>query len=277
MRNQYSPHHPYVKEHKRATMDPLKYHIPPFSRARDVETYLDWEMKGSKSIKEYHKDMELDLSRANVLESNEATMARFLHGLNQDIQDMIEMSHYSTMDDLGKQKEKERPGREKIPKKESTLLPSQKEEGKLPNLVQTSKSSSIKCSKYLGKGHIALNYPNKRSMIMKKDGIVDSASSNFESSSKSESDASYELSLDQEGDLLVVSLALVVGQYKDKVLYNIVTIEAAYILLGRSLQYDHKVIHDRVTNKFTFVHRGQKVILKPLSPKKVNIDQDKMM
>ncbi|RDX66725.1 hypothetical protein CR513_54482, partial [Mucuna pruriens] len=38
---------------------------------------------------------------------------------------------------------------------------------------------------------MALYYPNKRSMTMKEDGIVDSASSKFESSSISESDASW--------------------------------------------------------------------------------------
>ncbi|RDY08172.1 hypothetical protein CR513_07636, partial [Mucuna pruriens] len=49
-----------------------------------------------------------------------------------------------------------------------------------------------------------------------------------------------------------------VGQYKDEVLYNIVPMEAAHILLGRSWQYDCKVIHDKVTNRFTLIHRGGK-------------------
>ncbi|RDX81300.1 hypothetical protein CR513_38046, partial [Mucuna pruriens] len=30
-RNDYSSHHPYAEEHKRAPMDLLKYHIPPFN------------------------------------------------------------------------------------------------------------------------------------------------------------------------------------------------------------------------------------------------------
>ncbi|RDX64642.1 hypothetical protein CR513_56782, partial [Mucuna pruriens] len=44
--------------------------------------------------------MEVTLLRANMLESNEATMARFLHGLNKDIQDVVELYHYTSMDDL---------------------------------------------------------------------------------------------------------------------------------------------------------------------------------
>ncbi|RDX85351.1 hypothetical protein CR513_33497, partial [Mucuna pruriens] len=51
--------------------------------------------------------------------------------------------------------------------------------------------------------------------------------------------------------------------------------EATHILLGRPWQYDHKGIHDGVTNKFMFVHRGQKVVLKPLLPKKVNKDKQR--
>ncbi|RDX88100.1 hypothetical protein CR513_30356, partial [Mucuna pruriens] len=73
-------------------------------------------------------------------------------------------------------------------------------EGKPPNPVPGSKCST-------------LHYPNKRSMIVKEDGIVDSASSSFESSTKSESDASYQYSLDEEGYLLVVrrKLSLIVA------------------------------------------------------------------
>ncbi|RDX92540.1 hypothetical protein CR513_25312, partial [Mucuna pruriens] len=40
------------------------------------------------------------LLRANVLESNEATMAQFLHGLNSEIQNMVELYPYTPLDDL---------------------------------------------------------------------------------------------------------------------------------------------------------------------------------
>ncbi|RDX87526.1 hypothetical protein CR513_30991, partial [Mucuna pruriens] len=92
--------------------------------------------------------MEVALLKENVLESNEATMDRFLHKMNQDIHDMVELS--------------------------------------------------------IGKGHIALHCPNKRSMVLKEDEIVDSACSKFESLSISESNASYEYSPVEEGDLFVV-------------------------------------------------------------------------
>ncbi|RDX69699.1 hypothetical protein CR513_51152, partial [Mucuna pruriens] len=41
-------------------------------------------------------------------------------------------------------------------------------------------------------------------------------------------------------------------------------------------QYDKKVTHDGVTNRFTFVHVGQKVVFKHLSPREVSEDQMKM-
>ncbi|RDY06509.1 hypothetical protein CR513_09503, partial [Mucuna pruriens] len=53
-----------------------------------------------------------------------------------------------------------------------------------------------------------------------------------------------------------VILAFVLGKYEDKVLCDVVPIEATHILLGRIWKYDWKVTHDEITNKFTFVHRG---------------------
>ena len=34
--------------------------------------------------------------------------------------------------------------------------------------------------------------------------------------------------------------------------------EANHLLLGRSWQYDRDVVHNGVTNKFSFVHKGKK-------------------
>ncbi|RDX84988.1 hypothetical protein CR513_33891, partial [Mucuna pruriens] len=66
----------------------------------DLYNRLKCMYQGSKNVKEYHGDIEVALMRANVLESNEATMAHFLHGLNRDIQDIVELYHYAPMDDL---------------------------------------------------------------------------------------------------------------------------------------------------------------------------------
>ncbi|RDX79661.1 hypothetical protein CR513_39893, partial [Mucuna pruriens] len=59
--------------------------------------------------------------------------------------------------------------------------------------------------------------------------------------------------LSERGDLVV--------EKQDEIVCDVVPMEATYILLGKPL-----VTHDGVTNKFTFEHMGQKVVLKPLSP-----------
>ncbi|RDY13337.1 hypothetical protein CR513_01767, partial [Mucuna pruriens] len=130
-------------------------------------------------MEEYHRDMEVALTRPNILESNEATMTRFLHKLNRDI-------FKATMN---KEKE-ERPRKNKSPKKRSTIPQGRKEERMLPSPTPASKGKNIKCFKCLDKGHIASHYPNKRSMIMQEHGTIDSDSSRAESSSISDSNAS---------------------------------------------------------------------------------------
>ncbi|RDX83557.1 hypothetical protein CR513_35517, partial [Mucuna pruriens] len=70
------------------------------SYARDLCNKLQRMHQGSKSVEEYFKEMKFALMRTNILESNEATMARFLHGLNREVQDAIELYHYNFLDDL---------------------------------------------------------------------------------------------------------------------------------------------------------------------------------
>ena len=49
---------------------------------------------------DYHKEMEIDMIRANVEEDREATMARFLNGLNWDIANVVELQHYVELEDM---------------------------------------------------------------------------------------------------------------------------------------------------------------------------------
>ncbi|XP_019460112.1 PREDICTED: uncharacterized protein LOC109359873 [Lupinus angustifolius] len=56
---------------------------------------------------EYYKEIELALLRSNFHEDHEATMSRFLHGLNQEIQDVVELQPYVELEDLMQQAMKE--------------------------------------------------------------------------------------------------------------------------------------------------------------------------
>ena len=45
-------------------------------------------------------EMEIAMIRANVEEDIEATMARFLNGLNQDIDNVVELQYYVEFEDM---------------------------------------------------------------------------------------------------------------------------------------------------------------------------------
>ena len=49
---------------------------------------------------DYHKEMEIAMIRANAEEDREATMERFLNGLNRDIANVVELQHYVELEDM---------------------------------------------------------------------------------------------------------------------------------------------------------------------------------
>ncbi|XP_040869840.1 uncharacterized protein [Glycine max] len=63
-----------------------------------------------------------------------------------------------------------------------------------------------------------------------------------------------------------VEVCLTIGRYNDKVLCDVVPMEATHVLLGRPWQYDTKAVHDGFTNKISFKQADKKIVLKPLSP-----------
>ncbi|RDX83286.1 hypothetical protein CR513_35812, partial [Mucuna pruriens] len=149
-------------------------------------------------------------------------MSWFLHGLNREIQDVVELQHYSTLGELvhqaikvemqirrmsasrkayvgtsgwkGKEREKEKTKREKSPKKESDSSLGQKEATSTPTpmayRISNIKDTTSQC-------------PNRGVMVVKNDREIKSESSIGELSASSEvkslsDDSQY------EGDLLVV-------------------------------------------------------------------------
>ena len=79
------------------------------------------------------------------------------------------------------------------------------------NHKSPTKSSSKKCFKCLGYGHIAANCPSKRNMMINVNGEVVSEheSANSRSSTLPRSPSEYESESPHEGDLLVVRRCLV--------------------------------------------------------------------
>ncbi|RDY04687.1 hypothetical protein CR513_11573, partial [Mucuna pruriens] len=202
--------------------------VPP-SYTRDLHNKSQRLYQGSRSVEEYHKEMGMNLMRDQIRESEEATLAWFLHGLNTEIQD-VELKHCKNLSDLihqaikvemqikrnnaykktyvgssgwkGKEKEKDRARMEKSFKKGSEPSIGRKELTPIPTHMP-SRASNIKCFKCLDKGHITSQYLDRRVMIVKDDGEIGSKSSIGEVRTSSEfeslSDGSH-----YEGNLLMV-------------------------------------------------------------------------
>ena len=85
--------------------------------------------------------------------------------------------------------------------------------------------------------------------------------------------------LSKDGEVQVrqqVEVDVSIGKYNDKVLCDVVPMEASHLLLGRPWQFDKRANHDGYTNKISFMHQDKKIVLKPLSPQEVCEDQKKM-
>ncbi|KAL4364294.1 hypothetical protein GQ457_04G020430 [Hibiscus cannabinus] len=176
---------------------PTHYHRDLFQRLQSLT-------QGNRSVEDYYKDMEIAMIRANVEEDREATVARFLAGLNRDIAEKVELQHYVEIEDMihmaikvekqQKRKGTTRPSTNSISttkwgqgayKKDTTFRskdnvgtskPSKPDEepnkGKFE--AMPNRTRDIKCFKCLGRGHIASQYPNKRVMFLKDGGEIES-------------------------------------------------------------------------------------------------------
>lgn len=72
-------------------------------------------------------------------------------------------------------------------------------------------------------------------------------------------------------------MSFTIGKCKDVVLCDVAPVEACHILLGKSWQIERNVKHHQKTNKISFVHKGHKIKLAPLSPpKEASEDQVKL-
>jgi hypothetical protein len=56
--------------------------------------------QSSKSVKEYQKELEVAMIRANINEDEEVTISRFLNGLNRDMTNVMELQSYVELEEL---------------------------------------------------------------------------------------------------------------------------------------------------------------------------------
>ncbi|KAE8730429.1 lysM domain receptor-like kinase 3-like [Hibiscus syriacus] len=175
---------------------PTHYH-------RDLYHKLQNLKQGSKSVEDYFKEMEIAMIRANVDEDREATMARFLSGLNPDIANLVELQHYVEIEEMvhvtmkierqlkrksytrsspssaTKWKQEPITFRKPIPTKTKDHIEVSKEKqvgesskGREKQTGTFERSRDIKCFKCFGKGHVASQCPNRNAMMVLDNGDI---------------------------------------------------------------------------------------------------------
>ncbi|XP_016732311.1 uncharacterized protein [Gossypium hirsutum] len=219
-----------MKAMMRQRFIPAYYH-------RELHQKLQNLTQGSKSVEDYYKEMEIAMIRADVQEDPEATMARFLAGLNRDIANVVELQHYIEVVDMvhmaikvERQLKRKGPSRgfptsnlskwsqgsskgPSNPRGKETTVPlktnkpiAEVNKGKAPE-SSYNRNRDIKCFKCLRRGHIASQCPNRRTMVLRADGEIETEDEE-EKESESASEVEEDVEQPMEGELLVVKRSL---------------------------------------------------------------------
>ncbi|RDY01383.1 hypothetical protein CR513_15289, partial [Mucuna pruriens] len=71
----------------------MRARFVPSSYNKNIHNKLQRLYQRARSVKEYHKEIEMNLIRAQIRECKEATLAWFLHAFNREIQDVVEFQY----------------------------------------------------------------------------------------------------------------------------------------------------------------------------------------
>jgi precorrin-6B methylase 1 len=60
-----------------------------------------------------------------------------------------------------------------------------------------------------------------------------------------------------------------IGTYHDYVDYDVVSMQACFLLLGHPWEFYTIVVHHGRSNNYTLVHNGKKITIFPLTPNEI--------
>ncbi|KAL4332885.1 hypothetical protein GQ457_07G005270 [Hibiscus cannabinus] len=206
---------------------PTHYHRELFNKLQNLK-------QSNRSVEDYYKEMEVAMIRANIDEDREATMARFLAGLDPDIANVVELQHYIDIDDMVpmamkvekqlKRKGVARPYASNTSKwghgsnKKNVSISTKDGSGSSkPNkpIIESNKgkntstpirSRDMQCFKCLGRGHIASQCPNRNAMFIRENGEIESNHEEEEETEVPIDEEEMEFAVD--GEALVVKRSL---------------------------------------------------------------------
>ena len=193
----------------------MRARLVPSYYARDLLHKLQQLRQGAKTVEEYYQELQMGMLRCNIEEDEEPAMARFLGGLNREIQDILEYKDYNNITrlfHLACKAEREVQGRYASTKNSISAgktnswqprttttppthapMPSQSNMSRAnpansvaktiqnptasaPSMASTGRTRDIQCLRCKGYGHVMRECPSKRVMIVKDDGECSSAS-----------------------------------------------------------------------------------------------------